>query len=168
MDKKPDRSILVIGYGNTLRGDDGVGCLVAETIADWQLPQVRSIAVHQLLPELAADIAAVDIVMFVDAVGTSCLSPGIEITPLIADNNVAFSTHIVTPQLLLSLTQRLYFATPIAYLLTISAINFTLGSSLSPIACQGKDLALNYLKDILGVHENSGKVEDLECYIGKR
>jgi hydrogenase maturation protease len=169
MDKKHDRSILVIGYGNTLRGDDGVGYLVAETIADWQLPPVRSIAVHQLLPELAADIAAVDIVMFIDAVvATNCPSPGIAITPLVADNNAAFSTHIVTPQLLLSLTQRLYCATPIAYLLTISAINFILSSSLSSIACQGKDLALNYLKDILRVHENSGKVEDLECYIGKR
>jgi hypothetical protein len=59
---------LVVGYGNTLRGDDGIGYRVAEAVAKWQLPQVRSIAVAQLLPELAADIGEVEIVMFVDAI----------------------------------------------------------------------------------------------------
>jgi hydrogenase maturation protease len=36
MNKKHDNhKILVIGYGNTLRGDDGVGYQIAETVADW-------------------------------------------------------------------------------------------------------------------------------------
>jgi hydrogenase maturation protease len=140
-------TVLVIGYGNTLRGDDGVGYQVAETVAEWQRPQVRSIAVHQLLPELAADIAEVEIVMFVDAVVTvDRATPKIDITPLIPGGDENFNTHIITPQLLLGITQRLYGATPDAYLLTIPAIDFTMGATLSSIASTGKDSALDYLK----------------------
>jgi hypothetical protein len=88
-------TVLVIGYGNTLRGDDGVGYQVAETVAEWQLPQVRSIAVHQLLPELAADIAEVDLVIFVDAVvATAPAKQDITITPIFAGGDENFSTHI--------------------------------------------------------------------------
>jgi hydrogenase maturation protease len=140
-------TVLVIGYGSTLRGDDRVGYQVAETVGEWQLSQVRSIAVHQLLPELAADIAEVEIVVFVDAVvAIDSPTPDITITPIFAGDDENFSTHIITPQLLLGMTQKLYGAIPVAYLLTIPAIDFTLGATLSSIASQGKDLALDYLK----------------------
>jgi hydrogenase maturation protease len=146
-EKYDNHQILVIGYGNTLRGDDGVGHQIAETVADWQIPQVRSIAVHQLLPELAAAMADVDIVMFIDAIAViDLLTPKPNITPLIPDPDATFSTHIISPQLLLSLTQRLYSRTPHAYLLTIPVIDFTIGTTLSPIAITGQKLALDYLK----------------------
>jgi hydrogenase maturation protease len=138
---------LVIGYGNTLRGDDGVGYQVAEAVAAWQIPQVRSLAVHQLLPELAEAIAAVDTVVFVDAAVTDdATACEITVEPLVAGGDATFRTHIITPPLLLGLAQRLYGATPAAYLLTIPAIEFALGTDLSAIAHQGKDLALAYLE----------------------
>ncbi|WP_309729697.1 hydrogenase maturation protease [Chamaesiphon sp. OTE_75_metabat_556] len=152
--------VFVIGYGNTLRGDDGIGYQVAETVAEWQLPQVRSIAVHQLLPELAADIADVDLVIFVDAIVTQDRAkPDITITPIFAGGDENFSTHIITPQLLLGITQKLYGATPVAYLLTIPAIDFTLGANLSSIACRGKELALDYLKSALEIVGQFGSIE---------
>jgi hydrogenase maturation protease len=155
-------TVLVIGYGNTLRGDDGIGYQVAETVAEWQLPQVRSIVVHQLLPELAADIAEVEIVVFVDAiVAIDPPTPEIAITPIFAGGDENFSTHIITPQLLLGITQKLYCATPIAYLLTIPSIDFTLGTTLSPLASRGKNLALDYLKSAVGVGGQFGSIEDI-------
>ena len=39
--------LLVIGYGNELRGDDGVGPWVARSVADWQVAGVEAVAVHQ-------------------------------------------------------------------------------------------------------------------------
>jgi hydrogenase maturation protease len=154
-------TVLVIGYGNTLRGDDGIGYQVAETVAEWQLPQVRSIAVHQLLPELAADIAEVEIVVFVDAVvAIDSPTPEIAITPIFGGGDDNFSTHIITPQLLLGITHKLYCATPIAYFLTIPAIDFTLGTTLSPLASLGKNLALDYLKSAVGVGGQFGSIED--------
>lgn len=50
-----------------LRGDDGVGPLVAETVAGWGLPGVRALAVQQLVPELAEMVAAASLVVFVEA-----------------------------------------------------------------------------------------------------
>ena len=37
---------LVIGYGNTLRSDDGVGRHVALAVSSWGLPGLESIAVY--------------------------------------------------------------------------------------------------------------------------
>ena len=59
--------ILVIGYGNTLRGDDGVGPKVAETVGALRLPGVRTLICQQLSPEHAAPISVADTVIFVDA-----------------------------------------------------------------------------------------------------
>ncbi|MGA1285390.1 MAG: hypothetical protein ACO34J_15215 [Prochlorothrix sp.] len=57
---------LIIGYGNTLREDDGVGYCMAEAIAQWNLTGIESKAVHQLTPDLAAHLAEVDRVIFID------------------------------------------------------------------------------------------------------
>jgi Ni,Fe-hydrogenase maturation factor len=50
---------LVIGIGNLLRGDDGVGGLLAE--------EVGGRSVQQLTPELAAELAELEVVVFIDA-----------------------------------------------------------------------------------------------------
>ena len=60
-------ALLVIGYGNTLRGDDGVGPRVAEAVAAMALPGVRTLGCHQLAPEHAEAISRADRVVFVDA-----------------------------------------------------------------------------------------------------
>lgn len=59
---------LIIGYGNPLRGDDGLGWHVAQRLAAV-LPQHRArIEVcHQLTPELAEPISRADLVIFIDA-----------------------------------------------------------------------------------------------------
>ncbi len=59
--------LLVIGYGNPLRGDDGVGPAVSGAIAVLGLPGVRALSVHQLTPELAAEAAGARVAVFVDA-----------------------------------------------------------------------------------------------------
>ena len=64
-----DKKILLIGYGSTLRGDDAVGRHVVEIFAGRSLPNVTTISVTQLVPELAAQIATAQAVIFVDASG---------------------------------------------------------------------------------------------------
>jgi hydrogenase maturation protease len=59
--------LLVIGYGNTLRGDDGVGPRVAEAVERLQLPGVRTLICQQLSPEHAEMISQAERVVFVDA-----------------------------------------------------------------------------------------------------
>ncbi|MEO1148961.1 MAG: hydrogenase maturation protease [Cyanobacteria bacterium J06638_22] len=140
---------LVIGYGNTLRGDDGVGYQVAEAVLDWHLARVHSLPCHQLTPELAADIAQVQRVVFVDAaIAPTTPPPEVTLEPLHPDEDLAFTTHTATPSALLALTKWLYGATPTAYQLTIPAIAFAMGETLSPMTAQGKALALERLRQL--------------------
>ena len=57
---------LVIGYGNDLRSDDAAGVRAASLLAEHHREH-RTIVVQQLTPELAADIAMADCVVFLDA-----------------------------------------------------------------------------------------------------
>src|ERR1043165_3956952 len=59
--------LLVIGYGNELRGDDAAGPEVARSIAELQLPGVEVLVRPILTPELADNVAQAATVIFVDA-----------------------------------------------------------------------------------------------------
>jgi hydrogenase maturation protease len=127
---------LVIGYGNTLRGDDGVGPLVAEQVDTWSLRNVRSFSVHQLTPELAADIAQAEVVYFVDAcMGRSQTS----IEPIELVEVTSRLDHFWSPSVLLHLAKTLYDADPVAYRILIPAIQFDYSERLSAIASDGID-----------------------------
>ena len=64
----PGAGVVVVGYGNPLRGDDAVGWRVAETVAtDARLAGAHVMTAHQLLPELAVELAEAGLAVLVDA-----------------------------------------------------------------------------------------------------
>ena len=155
---------LVIGYGNTLRSDDGAGQIVANQIATWQLPNVQSLAVHQLTPELAENIANSDTVIFVDAViSAKQNSEKIEIKTLKCDRGACAgrnrkysnSGHTENPRSLLYLSKIIYNKSPLAYWVLIPAINFDFGEQITSITEQGITQALKTIKKIIG--SNNGQ-----------
>ena len=104
---------LVIGYGNTLRSDDGVGQWVAKQVETWKLPNVRSRSVFQLTPELAKDISQAKLVIFVDAVADLAQTESdIEIKPLQPEDINISLGHQSDPRSLLYLTQTVYGYVP--------------------------------------------------------
>jgi len=108
---------LLIGYGNTLRGDDALGPMAIDRLRTL-LPDVECVSCHQLGPELAGQMAAFQFVLFIDA---SCEGePGtVSLQPLSPDGSHAASlTHHVHPAALLELTQTLYDRAPRAMLVT--------------------------------------------------
>lgn len=133
--------ILVIGYGNVLCGDDGLGpeCVrrLAED-ADFQAlaPSLECLTAHQLTPELVEPISRADVVIFIDAVqvdAPSGMIAGRELTSAgtrEGGTSTAF-THHVDPAALLAGAEALYGHRPLAYLYTVSGQNFALGDSLS-------------------------------------
>ena len=60
-------TVLVIGYGNPGRLDDGLGPALAEALAALELPGVTVEANYQLTVEDAAAVAEHDVVVFADA-----------------------------------------------------------------------------------------------------
>ncbi len=138
---------LIIGYGNTLRSDDGVGQWVAEQVEMWKLPNVRSLCVFQLTPELAEEISNAKLVIFVDAIANlDQTESNIQIKPIQPENINISLGHKSDPRSLLYLTQTLYGYVPTSYWLLIPAINFDFGESLSPITQQASFIALEKIR----------------------
>lgn len=133
---------LVIGYGNTLRRDDGVGVRVTEMLAeDPRFGGVDVAAVHQLTPELALDIGDCAVVVFIDA--DTAGEPG-EITvrevAISAPRSDAdaraepgASTHHVGAGELLALAEQLIGHRPAGFAVGIGVADLELGEGLSPV-----------------------------------
>ena len=134
---------LVIGYGNTLRGDDGVGPRVAEQLEAWTGEQMRSLSVHQLTPELSAEMAQAEEVWFVDArVGGA--KPTVQ--KLTITSTLPVMDHSWRPETLLYLAKTLYDAEPTAYHLLIPAQQFDYGETLSAMALSRVEWAVRTIK----------------------
>jgi hydrogenase maturation protease len=122
--------ILVIGYGNTLRGDDGIGPRVAVGVAERRWPDVRTIAVAQLTPELAEPLAEASMAVFIDA-SFGPEEPPVTVASLRPAEEVAVASHVGEPRGLLALARTLYGTAPPAWLVTVTGVDFGLGETLS-------------------------------------
>jgi hydrogenase maturation protease len=136
-----DSPILVIGYGNSLRCDDGVGPYLAETIAQKAWPGVQTLAVHQLTPELAPQIAQATKVIFIDAIANRQRSEVI-IEVLEPKDNYSGLDHSGNPSYLLALAKHLYGHCPPSFWVLIPAQNFEFGEYFSVITTQAMIEAL--------------------------
>ena len=126
--------ILIIGYGNVLRGDDGVGIHVARELERQfhEDPEVEIIACQQLTPEMAEDISGSELVIFVDAACGD--QPGtIRCRQLLAEAPFG-CMHDVTAEALVSAAEQLYGEVPKAFSITLSGFSFAMGSRLSRAA----------------------------------
>lgn len=153
---------LVIGYGNPLRQDDGVGPAAAALVAGWNRPNVSGIAIAHLAPELADQIAQADRVIFIDASLESAggvprlqpIGPRERITPALG--------HVCDPRTLLALAQALHDAAPDAWLLTVPAFAFGLGEGLSAQTRAALDQALALIADLLDNADQLNTAASLE------
>lgn len=129
-------SILVIGYGNTLRQDDGAGVALAERLVNGLQEQgvaTQVLTVPQLAPELAVEIAAegVQAVVFVDA-AAGAEEDAIQVRRLDLDGASPSFGHQLDPAVLLRYAHLLAPQTPPAWLVTVPGVEFGHGETLSP------------------------------------
>jgi hydrogenase maturation protease len=136
--------ILIIACGNELREDDGAGLLLAERLEQAWLASglaVRRIAVQQLVPELAAEIASanVDAVVFVDTrVAGGSLGDGAVTCVKVGCAGAAHTSvgHHADPAILLAYAGLLMPTDkpPPAWLVTVPGVAFGHGQGLSASA----------------------------------
>lgn len=153
------KSFLIIGYGNQLRGDDGIGQEVARLVQEWEKPNVRSRSVHQLTPEIAEELTHFDYAIFVDA---SITGEVLEVSSLTPDDSeiVVNLGHSINPRSLLSLAKTLYEYTPQAWLVAVPGDNFDLGDRLSPTGEEGVNHALTQIQMLIDTYSNTRPNED--------
>ena len=127
---------LLIGYGNTMRRDDGVGPAVVSRLASAlrDRPSCQFSVVRQLAPELAEELAGAQRVIFVDA--SVELPPGkVSVRPIhpCAGGSVTCAlAHYEAPEFLLALAQTLYGAAPQTWLIAVGVEDLSVGDRLSP------------------------------------
>jgi len=143
---------LVIGFGNSLRSDDGIGWSAAERLADDpRRGATQVIRRQQLTPELSLDISAASLVVFIDA--SSVVAAGeVTVRMLTAVPGSAAWTHHMTPEALLAMTRDLYAATPDATLVSIGADSFAVGDGLSPAVERALPVALDIVLALIKEH----------------
>jgi hydrogenase maturation protease len=137
---------LVIGYGNPLRRDDGVGVEAAQTVAALDLPGVSIITRHQLVPELAAPIAEADAVLFVDADVNAANADGMQLRPIEAARSVQILAHATDPSSLLGLSSQLFGGNTRAWMLGIPVEDLGVGFGLSPRSRDGLRVAVRLIE----------------------
>jgi hydrogenase maturation protease len=138
--------LLVIGYGNTLRNDDGVGPRVAEAIEVARLPGVQTMVCPLLTPELAEAISRADRVVFVDAAVDAPKEVQLrKLTPAASSQVMA---HAANPQTMLALARDVFGHAPEAWWLTIPIADLGIGESFSPLARRGVAVAVQTIRNL--------------------
>jgi len=123
--------ILIIGYGNTLRGDDGVGCHIADCLSESLTnPDVEILSRHQLTPEMVEPISRADLVIFVDADSEGM--PGeYKSYRIVPAGDMSSFTHQTNPASLLAASKELYGTYPDAMMFSVVGNCFDYGEVLS-------------------------------------
>ncbi len=120
--RRADESVLVLGWGNPGRLDDGLGPRLVEWLGALGIPGVHAETAYQLQVEHAEAVAGADVVVFVDA-DAEGPAPFLA-RPLEPAGRPAFSTHALTPGTVLALAAELFGARPRAVLLGIRGYAF--------------------------------------------
>ncbi len=131
---------IVIGIGNEIRGDDGIGPRVVDAIPIR--PDLEALTVHQLVPELAERIKGARRVLFVDA---SLESGDMRLTHISPSPHHGLG-HACSPAALLGWTEIAFERAPESWLLSIPGSSFEYGDEPSPQTAARLPEALNRIE----------------------
>jgi hydrogenase maturation protease len=151
------KKILLYGFGNPARGDDGLGPALAAAIEELGIPNIEVDANYQLTVEDAAEIARYDAVVFADAAtqgptpfwfsrvdDTSVKRVGGHI------GSIGWTSHSVSPEQVVALARDLFASKVAAYTLGIRGYEFgDLDEALSSRAIDNLTLAVTFARKAL-------------------
>ena len=158
--------ILIYGYGNPGRQDDGLGISVVERIEKWirkhKLDFVKTDCNYQLNIEDADNIKDKDVVVFVDASiediddfhmgivdATKEDINNFLITTVEPSNKIQFTSHSISPSYLLNLCNVIYNKSPDVYLLHIKGYKWEFMETMTEEARRNLDKSYNFLKKFI-------------------
>jgi len=143
--------ILIYGFGNPGRQDDGLGVILSEEIEKWSsaegISNIQTDSNYQLNLEDAAGIADYDLVVFADASGENISDFLLE--ELKPSPAVEFTMHAVSPAFILHLCQQVFEKNTRAYLLHIRGYEWEFMAGITEKARINLEMANSHLKDFL-------------------
>jgi len=145
------KKILIYGFGNIGRQDDGLGVLLTthmeELLDKNSIYSVEVESNYQLNIEDALTISHYDIVFFADT--TIDDSKAVDIQPVIASPETEFTMHAMQPAFVLHLCQSLYNVSPETYIITMHGFEFEFGMPVTEQALSNLNMAISLLSERL-------------------
>jgi len=123
---------LIIGFGNPLREDDGLGWRAAELIERQEGASIDVVKCHQLTPELADLVSRASVVIFLDASVTQ--EPGTVATRQVEKTTPAAWSHHLSPDQLIGFSEQVTGPAPRAYVITGGVERMTWSERMSGAA----------------------------------
>lgn len=126
------KAVHIIGYGNTLRQDDGLGPGLIEKIRHETGPGITLECKQQLTPEDCLSFREKDIVIFADAT-VDCEGPFCFycIKPVFG---ISYSMSTYSPEMIMALSSMMSDKKTTGYVLAIRGYSFGMVDELSPEA----------------------------------
>ena len=156
------RRILIYGYGDPGRQDDGLGKalidLAENRLTRKQLEHVTLDVGYQLQVEDVTLITEHDLVIFVDASMDEKIED-FHIGSIVPDANATFTMHSVSPGFIIALYETLYGKPPPVYLLQIRGYEWEMEEPLSGGARENLEKAWTALREII---QNPDQLENGE------
>jgi hydrogenase maturation protease len=146
--RKARKDLIVIGVGNSLREDDGVGFELIRRLREYFGSDLSCLEVYELDIVLAETLARYKELLVIDARITEDEVP-FEVLPLEAKESTTpeggFISHVFDWGLILALSRDCFGAEVEAKLLGVSATNFGMSETLSPRCIRNADEAYKFL-----------------------
>ena len=142
--------VLLYGYGNPSRGDDGLGPALAAAIEDLAVPGINVDANYQLTVEDAAEMGRYSAVVFADAAAEGPSPFWFSRIDDSSTGRLGWTSHSVTPVQVVALARDLFGSKVAAYALGIRGYSFgELGDGLSEQAKENLDKAVVFARKAL-------------------
>lgn len=148
-----NKKILVVGIGNPIRQDDGIGPYCAAQMQNdckWENNKlVDYMVVHQLDVVYGEIFAGYELILFFDAdalEGSEAFRLE-KIRP--QPRHHPFTSHIGSVPDILSLAAEIYGAVPQAFLVAVRGLTFGVGEGLSPVAMSNAEKAVKAAQTLI-------------------
>jgi hydrogenase maturation protease len=151
--------IIIYGFGNPGRGDDGLGVRIAQAIeneaASFEGLELRVESNYQLNIEDALAVSGTDMAIFCDAAKEGW--EPFDFNEIFPSADVAFTTHTMSPASVIALCEELYGRRPKSYLLAIRGYEWGITETLSQRAAENLASTLGFLKGFLSGLAKAGE-----------
>ncbi len=142
------KKVLLIGYGNPGRLDDGLGPALVASLEKLEIPDLTVDSDYQLTVEDAAAVAEHDVVIFADA-SVNGAEP-FSFTKIEPKTEVSFTSHSVEPEAVLGMAHDLFSSHAEGYILGIRGYDYNeFGEILSENAKKNLFAAYEFIVDVI-------------------
>jgi hydrogenase maturation protease len=139
MKQKPN-NILLVGVGNTLRGDDGIGAYICSCIDALKMPGVQTLMTQQLDTALLDELMEADHIIIADA---SFEGKAVDFFKVSGNEPIPVSSsHHMSAPLLMQMAKTIYQKELSMMICAVAGYRFSMKEKLSARAKKNADKAV--------------------------